>query len=184
MDIILTEIEKKFLTEFAKKQFEGADDNLGTRTPIHLVERKHREFISDGSEEVWIDSDNGQEFDSFDDLINFKRENGYDLPDYDDVDCTTVNEVWIYSHESYLKAFRINAYSGRFVEHYQPIAFFFTLDEAKRYKNEYQKHNCADCRTYTYSLGYDNRGDMPVFRALLMRLGQELLKETETSENN
>ena len=71
----------------------------------------------------------------------------------------------------------IEARFGREVISYTPVAFFLIRDEAVRYKDGYQKHNCADCRIYTYGLGYSNNGDLPVFRNLLMRMGQDLLEE-------
>jgi hypothetical protein len=45
----ITEQEKKFLAEFAEKQYEGAEDNLGTATPIHIVERAEKIFVEDCS---------------------------------------------------------------------------------------------------------------------------------------
>ena len=48
----ITEQEKKFLAEFAEKQYEGAEDNLGTATPIHIVERAEKDFVEDGSDEM------------------------------------------------------------------------------------------------------------------------------------
>ena len=105
ISIELNTRELKFLAEFAEKQYEGAEDNVGTRTPIHVVERKEEYF----------------------------------------------------SH--------------------RPVAFFLIRDEALRYRDGYQAHNCGDCRIYTYGLGYSNNGDLPVFRELLMKLGKQLLQE-------
>jgi len=178
VNIELTEQERIFLAEFAEKQYEGAEDNLGTRTPIHLVERIEKTFVQDDSEEVWVDADNMDiPYDSFDDLIEARRKNGEDLPDYDDVEYTDVNDIWIDGRAEYCKAYDIHAYSGRYIKHPQPIAFFLIRDEAVRYKDGYQSHNCGDCRIFTYSLGYSNNGDLPVFRALLMKMGKALLQE-------
>jgi hypothetical protein len=83
MNIEFTEKERKFLAEFAAKQYEGAKDNLGTCTPIHVVERIQKEFIPDGSGEAWVDDDDDYKiYESFDDLIAARRENGEDLPNY------------------------------------------------------------------------------------------------------
>ena len=181
MEINLTQQEIKFLKQFAKKQQDGAKDNVGTLTPIHVVERKHKHFVEDGSDEAWIDPDNEyEEFESFDDLVEARIKRGENLPPYGEVKYEDVNDVWIDDQKSYCKAYGINAYSGRYVESHQPVAFFLILDEAKRYKNGYQSHNCGDCRVYTYGLGYSNTGDMPTFRALLMRLGQQLITSEET----
>lgn len=40
-----------------------------------------------------------------------------------------------------------------------------------------EKHNCENCRVYTRGLGYSNNGDLPVFRALLMRMGEMIAVE-------
>ena len=180
VNIELSEKEAKFLKQFALKQGEGAKDNAGTMTPIHVVERIRKEFIEDGSGEAWIDAceEYGYEaYESFDDLISARRENGEDLPLYKDVYCQDVNDVFISDEKEYCEAYGISVRSGRYFKYVEPVAFFFTLDEAKRYKNEYQSHNCSDCRIYTYGLGYSNKGDMPSFRALLMRMGQQILSE-------
>jgi hypothetical protein len=42
MNIELNEREAKLLAEFAAKQHEGAKDNIGTATPIHVVERTEK----------------------------------------------------------------------------------------------------------------------------------------------
>jgi hypothetical protein len=168
----------KFLVEFAKKQYEGAKDNLGTKTPIHVVERIEKTFIEDGSEEVWVDDDNDYEaYESFDDLIAARRNNGEELPDYEAVEYEDVGDVWISSQEDYCRAYKMNVRSGRFIQHTSPCAFFLIRDEAVRYMKGYQSHNCGDCRIYTYGLGYSNLGDLPVFRELLMKMGRALISE-------
>jgi hypothetical protein len=177
MNIELTEKERKFLAEFASKQYEGAKDNLGTCTPIHVVERIEKTFIEDGSGKVWVDDNNDYEtYESFDDLIKARQELGEDLPDYKDVENENVGDIWIFSPEEYCEAYKMNVRSGRFIRHTQPVAFFLIHDEAVRYMKGYQSHNCSDCRIYTYSLGYSNEGDLPVFRALLMKIGKAILR--------
>ena len=54
MNITLTEQESNFLKEFATKQGNNAKDNVGTMTPIHVVERIRKEFVEDNSGEVFL----------------------------------------------------------------------------------------------------------------------------------
>ena len=182
MNIELSEKEVGFLKQLALKQGENAKDNVGTMTPIHIVERIRKEFVEDESGEVWVDAceEYGYEaYESFDDLISARRNNGEDLPLYEAVKYGDVNDVFITDEKEYCKAYGIEAFSGSYVKYTEPVAFFFILDEAKRYKNEYQSHNCSDCRIYTYGLGYSNKGDVPSFRALLLRMGQQLLSKEQ-----
>lgn len=181
MNIELNEREAKLLAEFAAKQHEGAKDNIGTATPIHVVERTEKIFVADGSDEAWVCEDNDYEtYADFDSMIDALRSAGKELPPYDDVEYEDVNGVWIDDQQAYLKAYDIHAQSGRFLITYRPVAFFLIRDEAVRYKDGYQSHNCGDCRIYTYGLGYSNNGDLPVFRELLMRMGKQLNEQEET----
>ncbi len=174
MNIELTEREAKLLAEFAMKQYEGAEDNLGTRTPIHVVERREQ-YFSAGDGDEWMCEDNEYKlYPDFDTMLEDLRKDGKELPEYGDVEYEDVNDIWISSEEDYCKAYEIHAQSGRIIDTYRPVAFFFIRDEALRYRDGYQKHNCADCRIYTYGMGYSNNGDLPVFRDLLMRMGTEL----------
>lgn len=167
-----------FLKEFAQKQYEGAKDNVGIRTPIHVVERLHEVFIEDDLGEVWLDADNEYaEYNSFGELIDARRKAGENLPPFNEVEFEEINDVWIDDKKAYCQAYKISAVRGKYIIRTRPIAFFLILDEAKRYKNGYQKHNCGDCRIYTYGSGYSNQGDLPYFRELLMNMGQALLED-------
>ncbi len=180
MTLMLTEQEQEFLAKFAEKQFEGSADNLGTMTPIHVVERWEKEFVEDGSSEAWVDVDNEYEaYESFDALIEARRKNGENLPDYDDVEYDDIGDIWVSDRQKYCEAYKINARSGRFIKYTRPVAFFLIREEAVRYMKGYQAHNCGNCRIYTYSPGYSNQGDFPVFRELLMKMGKALLKGKE-----
>ena len=179
MQLELTEKEKRFLIEFAQKQCEGSKDNLGTKTPIHVVERIEKTFVEDCSGNMWVDDDNDYDaYDCFNSLIAARRKSGETLPDYDAIEYEDVNGIWIDSHEAYCKAYEIKARSGSYVKHTSPVAFFLIRDEAVRYMKGYQAHNCGDCRIFTYGLGYSNNGDLPVFRELLMNMGKRLIDET------
>jgi len=172
--------EISFLKQFAEKQKEGAKDNVGTKTPIHLVERIRKEYIEsdDGCAWVWNDDCEWKTFDSFDEMLDYARKaTKENYPPYDDVEYEDVNDVWVESEKAYCEAYSIKAFPCKMVEYTEPVAFFFILDEAKAYMNDYQKHNCGDCRIYTYGLGYSNKGDLPVFRELLMKMGTALLED-------
>lgn len=187
MNIELTEHEQQMLAMFAKKQYDGAKDNIGTMTPIHVVERIRKQYVESNEGDAWLWSDGydyTKYFDSFDEMLEHEREfSGRDLPEYSEVeyeDVETPNgEIWIDDEIAYCKAYDIQAYKCYSIEYTEPVAFFFIRDEAVKYKDGYQAHNCEDCRIYTYGLGYSNNGDLPIFRALLMRMGEQINKESE-----
>lgn len=181
ISIELNARELKYLAEFAEKQYEGADANLGTRTPIHVVERKENYFSQgDGSE--WLCEDTEYEvYKTFEEMLEDLRKTGKELPPYDDVEYEDVNDVWISDEAAYCEAYGIHAQRGAIIDTYRPVAFFLIRDEALRYRDGYQAHNCEDCRIYTYGLGYSNDGDLPVFRELLMKMGRQLAQEGERS---
>lgn len=188
MNIDLTEYEQQMLSAFAKKQYDGAKDNVGTMTPIHVVERICTQYVESSEGNAWLWSDGydcTQYFDNFDEMLEHEREfSGRNLPQYSDVEYEDVEtsdgrKIWIDDEKAYCKAFDIQAYKCCAVVYSEPVAFFFIRDEAVRYKDGYQAHNCGDCRIYTYGLGYSNYGDLPAFRALLMRMGKMINKKLE-----
>lgn len=118
MNIELTEKERKFLAEFAAKQYEGADANLGTATPIHVVERIEKEFVQDGSEAVWVDADSDEyyQYKSLDDLIKARQKLGEGLSNYEDVKYkANIGDVFVGSPSAYCQAYNVNVYSGRYI---------------------------------------------------------------------
>jgi len=180
MNIELNEREAKLLAEFAAKQYEGAKDNIGTRTPIHVVERLEKYFAA-GDGDEWLCEDKEYKlYPDFESMIEDMRKDGAELPKYSEVEYEEVNDTTIFSEEDYCEAYGIHAKKGQIIKTYRPIAFFFIRDEAVRYKDGYQSHNCENCRIYTYGLGYSNKGDLPVFRELLMRMGKQLNEQEET----
>jgi len=177
INIELTDQEAKFLVKFAEKQYEGAEDNLGTMTPIHVVEKKRQDF-HEGVGSEWMCEDTGYKmYYTFSEMLEDLRKSGKEVPEYKDVYLTDVNGLWIGDDEAYCEAYDINACRGTIVDTYHPVAFFLIRDEAVRYKDDYQKHNCGGCRIFTYGLGYSNKGDLPVFRELLMKMGTQLTQE-------
>ena len=90
MNIALTEREQQLLSSFATKQYEGAKDNVGTKTPIHVVERIRKQYIESNEGNAWLWSDGydyTEYFDSFDDMLEHERQfSGRDLPQYSEVE--------------------------------------------------------------------------------------------------
>ena len=85
VSIELTEQEVKYLAEFAEKQYEGAEGNVGTRTPIHVVERK-AQYFSQGDGDEWLCEDNDYKiYKDLDAMIKDLRESGKEIPPYDEV---------------------------------------------------------------------------------------------------
>lgn len=187
MNIELTQKERDFLSEFAEKQYEGAHDNVGTATPIHVVERREKVFVYSEYGDDWQCEDlQYQIFGDFNAMLGALIRDGKELPAYEDVEYTdeeTTNGVWIDSEKAYCEAFGINAVRGQVITIYRPVAFFLIRDEAVRYMEGYQAHNCEDCRVYTYGLGYSNYGDLPIFRNLLLKMGETLNAENAHKNN-
>lgn len=196
--------QEKFLRIFAEKQYEGADDNLYTGNPIHVVENKRYTYIPysydlsgyfedlpltftyDEDYESWYDDETELIQDWY---LNCREE---DCP----IDVKSFSEVYykyltgvdgkeelITDFDEYFKAYGVKIHAMAWKKHHwEPEAFFFIRDEAKRYM-EYQKHNLTEPRVYTYSPGYANYGDFVPFRDLLLSIGKQLNKEGEINED-
>ena len=182
--IELSERQEHFLRQFAEKQYDGSPDNLGTRSPIFVVERAIKlpapEGYGDGPEKL-TGYYNGEFYgaDTAEELI--RAATGKEpIPLDEAVQEMTINvdgeSFFILDTDDYLKAYGIEDYEiiGTHIT-YTPVAFFLTLEEAKRYRDGYQRHNCGNCRIYGYALGYSNKGDLPEFRDMLMKIGTALL---------
>lgn len=89
----------------------------------------------------------------------------------------------IAEEDDYLEAYNLNSLIKTNIGYYyEDIAYFFILEEAKRYM-KYQKHNLCNPRTYTMSPGYSNCGDFIPFWNLLNSVGTQLLKEEDTKDD-
>ena len=188
----LTELESNFLKQFAEKHYPGAEDNLSTRDPIFVVERKCElpapQYYGDGKEK-YIAWHNCERFeaDKPEELVKQILQIE-PLPFETATEEMTVvingEEHFILDEDDYFKAY-LEPYGIKIVEKFgthitwTPVAFFFTLAEARRYRDEYQSHNCTNCRIYGYGLGYSNKGDLPTFRSLMLRMGQALLEQSK-----
>lgn len=94
--------------EFAEKQHEGAKDNIGTRTPIHVVERIRKEYVESEEGDAWLWTDNydWKTFDSFDEMLDHARKAAKkEYPPYEEVKYEEVDDIWIESEKTYCKAF-------------------------------------------------------------------------------
>lgn len=179
----LTEQQQQFLRQFAEMQHEGADDNLGTRKPLHLVQTKKEVVIFDGGE---IGSSNKyfcyEDSELYDDEVELvKKHYAFDKIDirpFDDMHYEDFNDVWIDSITDYFKAFGVKACPVSISIEYDTKAYFFTLIEAKKYI-QYQAHNLHEPRTYTVAPGYSNNGDYEPFWDLLMSIGNIVLEIPE-----
>ena len=181
--IELTEKQENFLKEFAAKQYDGAKDNVGTRTPIHVVERKEDIFIENENGNCFLLCQGKSEiYESFELLQQKIRENNNN-PTFEAVKNSYFNDFFICNYLDYFDALGLDIKIGEVEHRYEPIAYFFILDEARRYMNEYQSHNCENCRIYTRGLGYSNYGDMPVFRNLLFTMGKQLNDNKKAEES-
>lgn len=190
IEIELTEQQEKFLKEFASKQYPGAKDNLCTSMPIHVVQsRDDIYFEADseyGDDTVFVDDD--REFETAEEVLELYYEDeeppipivpyefGMNLTDKEG------KERFITSPEAYFEVYEMGWDDIRYVtrvKRYKDVAFFFILDEAKRYM-EYQGHNLNNPRTFTYSPGYSNYGDYEHFWMLLMNMGKQLNEMSQT----
>lgn len=182
--IDINERQEMFLRQFAERQFDGAPDNLSTRTPIFVVEREHELIAPEGYGDgktffsYWHDGEHLLA-ETADELIE-KVTGAKPIPLSEAIEAMNIivggNEVFVVDEKDYLEAYGIEGFE-KLETHttYKPVAFFLTLAEAKRYKNDYQSHNCGNCRIYGYGLGYSNKGDLPEFRNMLMKIGTALL---------
>lgn len=139
MTIELTEREKQLLSIFAEKQCDGAKDNVGTMTPIHVVERIRTEYVesSEGDAWIWMDNNEYKAFDNFDVMVAYAREQTKgNYPKYEDVEYEDVEkdgeEIWIESEEAYCRAFGIDAFRATAIQYTEPVAFFLIRDLRKR----------------------------------------------------
>jgi hypothetical protein len=193
INVELTDKQVRYLKLFAKNQYPGADDNLCTHQPIHVVQTQKERVTESGYEDevVYLVPDwDYRVFYSVEDLV---KEYYYDeecpIPIVNFKDAYSKDffigidgeENVITSDEDYLYAYGIpnDLYEKRAVElYYEDVAYFFTLQSAKEYI-KYQGHNLNNPRTYTKSGGYDNRGEYHHFWELLMSIGIKLNKEGE-----
>jgi len=188
--INLTDEQEEFLKQFAEKQYPNSKDNLLTNNPIHLVQTQRERVVDPEFEDVDIIKycvpDWGSEsYDSSKELVKayyededcsidiVSFETAYDDENFKDIegeDCCVADE------DDYFSAYGIKNdfyYKVHIAKYYETVAYFFILDEAKRYM-KYQGHNLANPRTYTVGAGYDNEGEYHHFWKLLFNLGKKL----------
>jgi len=190
----LTDKQVELLKEFNSKHYDGAEDNRYTCDAIHVVQRERKGFIPyvdelldyyDGEDMRYTwDDDYEVWYEKPEELVeDYYDGNGEDCPieikPYEEVEYSLITdvygeEVYIHDEEAYIKAHGINNIHIAFeTKEWEDVAFFFILDKAKAYR-QYQAHNLGKSRIFTYSMGYDNRGDLPVFRDMLLAMGKQL----------
>lgn len=184
--INLTDEQERFLKKFAAEQHEGAENNLATRKPLHLVQSKKVETLFDdgdyaremGDEVKYFDTHHQDVLDSDIDVLRFEGVCEEDIVSFEDAEHDVINDVLIENIDDYFTAYGIDP------ERYVPIsqrdkwetaAYFFILSEAREYI-KYQAHNLGTARTMTVSMGYSNNGEYEPFYDLLMGIGEQLNK--------
>lgn len=197
LEIDLTDDQVRFLKEFAVKHAPGAKDNLSTSMPIHTVQTRRERVtdceIEDADKTTYVETDNPEythesleevvksyyEYDECPiEIVSFNK--AYYTSDFKDING---EDICIVNENDYFEAYGIPddyCYKVSTMYYYEPVAFFFILDEAKRYI-EYQGHNLCHPKTYTYGPGYSNKGDYEHFYCLLLRIGMHLNKELDGS---
>jgi hypothetical protein len=188
--INLAESQIKYLKLFAANHFPGANDNLCTHNPIHVVQdNRHRiipysidiEEFMNAHDLVFMDRECCSEFVSEVDFIKQyyawkDKEPPKDLVSFKEAQykLVTKNGWRITSWYEYFKHYNVEEYHmGWRQDDWQNIAFFFILEEARRYI-KYQGHNLRDPRTFTFSAGYGNEGEYQHFWRLLLDIGKQL----------
>ena len=189
--VTLTEQQEKFLKMFATNHHPGAEDNVCTHKPIHVVQtRRERVTHPDygcGDIVKYYLPDLAEDYESAEEMIraywdyygdecpipivSFKE--AYDAKEFIDING---DEQVIFDEQKYIEAYGIpeDKYQKEDIEYYyEPVAYFFILSEAKRYM-EYQGHNLCHPRTYTYGPGYANSGEYESFWNLLYSIGVKL----------
>lgn len=196
--INLNEKQEMFLKEFASKHYSGAEGNRMTADCLHVVENKRERYIPyhedlwdyycdkdmrfsrDSDHEIWFDN----EIDLVNDYLDNYIEDEVKVTSYEDAYLNTIigvdgEEHIICNYSDYFEAYGIEYSAIAWIEdYYEPVAYFFILDEAKRYI-QYQRHNLKNPRVYTHSAGYSNYGDFVPFRNLLLKMGEQLIRESE-----
>lgn len=192
IEIKLTTAQEKFLKKFNEDHHMGSNKNLATAMPIHVVENSSYTYVPydleledygmDGHI-CFYEADNQYIYNDINDLTEDWNDNHDEedtIPQYSEVKEQIINNVKIINEIDYLKAYNIDYIDVFYaIRNYEPVAFFFIREEAKRYL-EYQGHNLNNPRVYTYSPGYANCGEYTHFFELLQNIGQQL----NLTENN
>lgn len=192
-----TDKQIELLKEFNSKHYSGAPDNRSTGDAIHVVQRLRKNWIPysddisdymDADSIVYsVDEYSDEWYESPEALVwDYYGGIGESCPieirPFSEVNYTTIedangDDVYIHDELTYIKAHGIDTvYEAYEMTEWVDEAFFFILDEARKYQN-YQYHNLGVSRVFTYSMGYDNRGDLPVFRDMLLAMGKQLNEE-------
>lgn len=184
INIELTDEQVSYLKQFAANQYEGAEDNVCTPKPLHLVQTQIEEYIHDGGGngeyDVYINTDDYSErFENERDLVlkYGKYDNPDDVVDYETAyyEKDSINDRTIYDIDDYFKAYGIDSAIEccSVVRRYETVAYFFILENAKKYIKA-QSHNLNNPRTFTVYRGYSNESEYEPFFDLLMSIGTKL----------
>lgn len=194
----LSKEEIDILKEYALLHCESGVGNLCTAFPtIHIVRKPIIEYSTDESKGDMIyllsfEFKKSLIFKTLEEVINHVDEI-LEMHNYDDFDLTqrlrtcknidTFNDIideLIGSDELEedcpLKIEQLYCQTD-----YKEVAYFFLRSEAEKYL-EYQSHNLPiGSHVYTSTIGYSNKGDLPIIGNLLVKLGNEII-ENESKE--
>lgn len=199
--INLSDEQIKHLKVLSRDHFPGSDKNLCTDRPLHFVQTKRfnhypldyaQDYLMDYTIAVY-DNDACKTY-SLEDFIDKEiYAHGIEAPEnlnlipYEEAYNNGIDGKAIYDETDYVKYY-LNKFgfdcSGLeeeieiVAEHgeYEDVAFFFTLEEAKRYI-KYQAHNLCEPITYSKCCGYSNYGDYKILYDTLRSIGDTLNKE-------
>lgn len=192
----VTEQQEQFLKLFAANHYPGARDNLATDQPLHIVQTKSYQYLlyAPGTEDsyhglILVFGSDGESEWTTDETAVVREYYGEKTPpfpikSFDELKWEAIESPdpdWdgalITNYTEYFEAYGVpNVNIAWQVETYKNVAYFFILEEARKYL-KYQAHNLNEPRTYTVCAGYANQGEYHHFYELLHNIGQSLLKE-------
>jgi hypothetical protein len=191
--IKITAAQEKYLKQFANNHCPGAKDNLATYHPIFAVQKKQYNYMpySPDIEEYYNHlplvfgcgvCDKWYK-DETELIRNYCRDKEPPMPIKPFV-ALKHSEImnrngrrWVSDYKDYFAVYGIEDAVVAWQEgYYENVAFFFILNEARRYL-KYQAHNLKEARIYGYSAGYANEGEYHHFWELLYTLGEQLNSE-------
>lgn len=178
------------LKTFASKHYCGAEDNLYTDRPIHLVQSKQYNYVPYSSELItewdWElcfveQGDYGESTDEVEFLSDYFEIDAAPFEELEGVDLEYKGgDFVIYDYDDYFEYYGLDKsdYEIMCRRHYwETRAYFLIREEAEKYK-KYQAHNLGESRIYTDGYGYSNCGEWIGFYDLLLHIGDKLNEES------
>lgn len=202
LDTYCTEKEKKWLIEFATKQYPSSDSNMGTRFPVifTVIDYDYVETNNKNDSRRYTFYGLGQykKYEYFSDFINklkksvsqlleFYEELDITKEEYETLSCYDFDNCEYFSDISRKIKNILNKLNIEISEKYyaikkRTIATFLTKKAAEDYL-EYQSHNLSsEAFVYGDYIGYANNGDIEPLCRLLLKLGLLVTGETDINK--